>query len=252
MKLICKKWRSKLQIEKLPIVFDYIEQPFNSVSMRKGILYWNFEEKSWHIELYQLADKRVVIHELGHIYLAKILNNWFFVASCKIPNQRFRKMNKEIERFLNRLIDCFVDYKLSKFEGFYTAFVVYVNSDLKDHPNPQIYESKDFVFYYLKAYIDLCHILKPEDQNAFNSEIKSYLIKIKNFVIKKVREEKNRLSFRFQNLDQQLDKFNEIRESLEPKILVNFMYDTLKMLGLWSKEELYSNFKLNFDIYPIK
>ncbi len=109
------------------------------------------------------------------------------MASCKDSRQRFSKMNHEITQFFNRLLECFVDYNLSKFEGFYDAFVSYVNSDFKEHPDPQIYDSKHFLFYYLKSYIDRYHILKQGDQYNFQTEIESHFTKIRNFVTTKVR-----------------------------------------------------------------
>ena len=140
VQIICEEWVNKLQLEGLPIFFDYIEQPYNKKTFQKGIVLWDEEEKAWHIELYELIDKRAIIHELGHIYFAKILNDWYFVASCKVSKQRFRKMNYEITRYFNRLLDCFVDYHLTKFEGFYDAFVTYISSDLKEYPDPQRYD----------------------------------------------------------------------------------------------------------------
>lgn len=251
--MICEKWVKKLQLEDLSIYFNYIEEPFNKEMGRPAFLQWIHEDQEWEICFYQLVDKKTVIHELGHIYLAKILNNWHFVSSWESPKEWSKKINIEIDKFLNRLLDCFVDYNLSKFDDFYSAYISHIDSGLDKYPDPGAYKMNKFLFYYLKAYIDFYFILKPMDISKFISRIEGNLKKVRNTIIIKSKQENRKLHFkRFQNLDKQLDEFNLIKDSLDPKTIVNFFYKTLKILGFWNSKELQYNIKLYFGINIIE
>ena len=248
MEAIAKIWETKLELQKCPIILEFIPELYNKESLRSAIIQWSSEESSWIIYLYQLADKRTAIHELGHIYLAKILNNWYFVDSSKKEKIKAKELHPEISKFFNRLIDCFNDYNLSKFEEFYDAYVSHIVVGLNQYPDPRQHNLNESIFYYLKAYIDFNYILKPEDNNKYISEIKANLRAVKNSVIKKIKIEKRKLSFnRFASLDRQLDKFKSIKDSLNSKVILQFFYNTLNLLGFWSKKELQNNFKLYFN-----
>lgn len=249
MESIAKIWAAKLKLQKYPIILEFIPELYNKKSLRSAIIQWSSEESSWIIYFYQLADKRTVIHELGHIYLAKTLNNWYFVDSSKKEKIKAEKLHPEISKFFNRLIDCFNDYNLSKFEEFYDAYVSHIVAGLNQYPDPKQHNLNESIFYYLKAYIDFNYILKPEDNNKYISEIEANLRTVKNSIIKKIKIEKRKLSFnRFVSLDRQLNNFNSIKDSLDSKVILQFFYNTLNLLGFWSKKELQNNFKLYFNL----
>ena len=123
---------------------------------------------------------------------------------------------------------------------------------MDQYPDPRQHSLNESVFYYLKAYIDFNYILKPEDKIKHISEIEANLRAVKNSVIKKIKIEKRKLSFnRFTSLDRQLDNFNSIKDSLDSKVILQFFYNTLNLLGFWSKKELQNNFKLYFNFLAI-
>lgn len=248
MEAIARTWEKKLELEEYPMILEFIPELYHKEMLRTAYVQWSDDAKAWNICLFKLADKRTVIHELGHIYLAKILNNWYFVDYSNKSPSVVKKLNPEISLFFNRLTDCFNDYNLCKFEEFYKAYKAHVVVGLNQYPDPKHNTLRDSIRYYLKAYIDFNYILRPIDRENFLEDIVANLRAVKNSVILKTKSKKKKLSFsRFIYLDQQLDKFNIIKDSLESKTLLQFFYDILSLLGFWSKQELKKNFKWYFN-----
>lgn len=248
MESIAKVWEIRLGLEEFPMILEFIPELYHKEMLRTAYIQWDDNDQAWIISLFQLADKRTVIHELGHIYLAKKIDDWYFVDSPKKTISNIRKLDEEISLFFNRLIDCFNDYNLCNFEDFYEAYKSYIFVGLNEYPDPKHHTLKDPIRYYIKAYVDFYYILRSEDRDKYLSEIKANLRAVRNSVILKVKSKKKKLTFnRFKLLDQQLDEFNIIKNSLESKIILEFFYKTLSLLGFWDKKELEKNFKLYFN-----
>ncbi len=248
MESIARVWENKLELEEYKMILEFTPELYYKKLLRTAFVQWSDEKKAWKIKLFQLADKRTVIHELGHIYLAKMLNNWYFVDSSRKAKIKTKQLNLEISLFFNRLIDCFNDYKLSNFKEFYESYVSHVINGLNQYPDPMQNTLKDSVRYYLKAYIDFYHILKSEDIKNNISEIRANLRDVRNSVLKKIKSEKKKLSFnRFKSLDLQLNEFNTIKDTLDSQKILQFFYNTLSLLGFWSENELKKNFKIYFN-----
>jgi len=180
MESIARTWEVKLGLEQYPMILEFIPELYHKEMLRTAFIQWSDEDKTWIICLFQLADKRTVIHELGHIYLAKIINNWYFVDSSNKTPSITKQLHPEISLFFNRLIDCLNDYKLCNFEEFYEAYESHIVAGLNQYPDPKHHTLNDSIRYYIKVYIDFNYILRSKDRDKYLSEITANLRAVKN------------------------------------------------------------------------
>lgn len=206
-----------------------------------AFLHWYEEKKTWGIYLIPTDNHFTPIHELGHIYLAKKTNYPYFARS----GIRSHKIFEGLRLIVNHLVDCFVDYNLIQLEGLYKLYVedAHIWRDakkkgkIKGKPIDLVHSYKTIIGYYLSLKI----IDKENDRRNF-IDIKNYLKNAKQLIKTSFPNKR----FNFQSLEQQLDFFDEIKDTKDAKMIIKFFYSILYEISLWKENEIQKQMKLLF------
>ncbi|MFX1363683.1 MAG: hypothetical protein ACFFCE_09255 [Promethearchaeota archaeon] len=207
----------------------------------RAFLQWYEKEKKWGIYLLPSDNDFTPIHELGHIFLTKKTDYMYFAGSGIKKNKIF----EGLFLILNHLLDCFVDYNLIQFKGLYELYIDDAHlwkdaknkGNIKGEPINIVHSYKTIIGYYLSLKI----IDKMKNHEYFIS-VKNYLRKAKRFIQKFYPNNK----FNFQSLEQKLDEFDKIKDTKDPKVIINFFYKILYEISIWNKREIQSQMKLLF------
>jgi len=82
-------------------------------NIKQAKLGYDAENDRWIVSYQKNCGRFPIIHELGHIYFAKKKVNYLGFAK---PPPITPQTDKNLIHILSNLIDCFVNYNLSKFE----------------------------------------------------------------------------------------------------------------------------------------
>lgn len=239
-----KKWLSLLKLNDDNFIF-YCEEEHDNVFDWDRIKYIP-NEQTFRIQIKYPNRRFSIVHELGHLYLAKQVNNIKLVVSAN-PDSNLM----DIRVLLYGMMDGFVNYNLIKFEEFYEYFLEthQIGKFLYLHDETQ----KDFSFFevldkFIMLIIEYEHIIKnPDRVLRIEGRNKSFKF-FRELVLKKAREENIRFSYqKIQSLQNSLKRFSLIKDSLSFNIILNFMFMILKKLKLWDEKDIKKLFQQMFS-----
>lgn len=233
-KLIVKKIEKYTKI--LSISRKEVEINVNP-SIRSEI-YWDKKIKKFVINCREFNDNFDVIHELGHIYLAKKINFFAFSNPSTHPN-----INEIIFRIVDYLLNCFVNYNLSTFEEIYP---VYRNFILSLTSKRFLFISNlEFLGFLLWLYVELNYILKKEEKNT---QIESYFLNQVNIFLNSSKVNKED----FNSLISDLSEFEKVKYSTNFKEILNFIRNIISSISTifrkWDKNFINNQLDIIFSI----
>ncbi len=211
---------------------------------RQAELGFDNSSKTWFIYYNNVQSDFPFIHELGHIYFAQNKIGYIYFA---LPPPQSSELDRTLGNLINNLLDCFINYNLSKFEEFY-PFIKQNNFFYLDHLKgfqKQIEDTESLstlLEWFILFYIEFRFILKKGDYEQKSHEIEFLLEILKT----------NILSFdildakKLEKLAKCLDKFNEKKNQARlVKIIAYFVYVLLN-INFWTKGELIKQMNLFF------
>lgn len=225
-------WKIKLSLENESIEWsNFPPSYFREEEHTKGLIKFNHTTKNWLILYDDTIKNHTFIHELGHIYLWKWLNHLDIIKTRKsfvIKTPTTTRMNS----LKDTLLDCFVDYRLLKFDGFKKP---YLEDCIKVLEDIYYFKSLDWSFrYYIYRYISYnCLIPKPI-RNHYSVNINIYLYDIKNFIMSETSFDQDF----FTKLDSKLSNFDKFKDTNNIQDIRNFTYEVLEIFPYWSKDQL--------------
>lgn len=241
-KKILEYWGFKLGLNQIPIQVHFLEED-NFPEKHGSLGFTGVHNGKIGIALTKEANSYIIIHELGHIYFNKHINQLYHEGTSK------KYWNYEIYSFNNGIMDSFTNYHLYKFDSIHT-FPQFRNSYLKDINNTWFISPKisfaNSLEFYIKIYLCYNFILSKEDKGKlldcnFNlKRTKSILRKKGEDYYKKPLKEKLDL------LDNHLNYFDKIKDTKDYNQVRYFIMKGLKILDLWPQEVLSQNLKLLF------
>jgi len=204
-------------------------------------LMWSDAEKTWIIEFVEQHDF-FLAHELGHIYLAIKYSCPYFAKQTRVP------VNVNIGFYNSCIIDSFVNYNLSKYDKFYSYLLdlldIYLNLG-KDGPDPS---TPDLLGFFLNIYLDLHYCLRQEDLKNRKISISNYIEKIENLILAKSKITNDQLN----KIKGKLNEFEDFKDMEKNTSIIHYIFQVLKIIPFWSKNELVKNIRLIFNIKKIK
>lgn len=195
-----------------------------------------FKEKEAIIILREVEPNFMLIHELGHLYLVRIYQDG------RLGLTPIEGVPEELIEYMDVLLDCFVNYNLCKIEGAYPLYVKDTYSFLPEDSRAGSIEYTNDSINYLKNYIyysiSIQYILKKEDRNIRLNRLKGYLRALRD----KIRPRIN-----FKKLFSQLKKFGGVKDTQDSQEIIDFIYDCILCLDMWSSQELKKWFNAIFS-----
>ncbi|KKL57548.1 hypothetical protein LCGC14_2234310 [marine sediment metagenome] len=200
----------------------------------------------WIIYFRKDCRRFPIIHELGHIYLAKKKFNYLGFAK---PPPITPQTDKNLIYILSNLIDCFVNYNLSIIEPIYLEIQEYFHdylTDLESIKNriKSINNILLILSFYFLYYIEFKFILKEEDRFMLQENMNNLLNALRNNCIK--RDDRLDLN-KFEIINKILDKFDSFKTSNNYEEVLNFFLQVLKSTSFWGSDYLNNQFNLIFS-----
>ncbi len=234
-----ERFKSILSISHIPIVMRRDRQ-----CQYPAELEWHPDQERWCIWYKDFLSKYYIIHELGHLYLSNITS--FQNFAIQTPDHKH--IDRRLHPLFNNLLDVFVDFRLSQFEEIYPF--------LKNKYLENISKNKEFMdlvaittnlikilSWYVIYYIDFRFTLKERD---LERRALKPMKELRTYIIKKGGSPINMTEEKFENLDEQLDRFDEFKDGNSPKRIVLYIINVVYCLRFWTKEQLLKQAKLYF------
>ncbi len=215
-------------------------------NIKQAALDYDGENNQW-IVYYKKKYKRFpIIHELGHIYLAKKKVNYLGFAK---PPPITPQTDKSLIPILNNLIDCFVNYNLSKFEPISLEIQDYFHNYLEDLDSikKRIKNNNNILLilsFYFLYYIEFKFILIGKGRYILHEKMNNLLNSLKSYCIR--RDDKLTLN-KFHAIDKVLNKFDSFKSTNNYEDILHYFSHVLKVTSIWSAN--YINNQLNL-IFP--
>jgi len=191
---------------------------------------WNEAQERYEITLGVIIQefKYYLIHEVGHILLAKRLQYPYFARTPTELKTTATPDQEVIFEFSNHIIDAFVDYvAFHEFEVNYPFFIEFMDALLKKGIS-----SRADIIYLLKAYIyfslQLRFVLKAYDRVLRRDKIQLFLSRLQHLI----KLKSDRYSALLTKLDSKIDLFDTLKSSRDATEILNFMLNVLSELPL--------------------
>ena len=208
-------------------------------------LSWNKQSNRWIVNYGQNLKEFALIHELGHIYYAK---QWTNFDDFAIPPPFNIKADRNVFILINNLIDCFVNHSLSTFSKLYETykeelFSYYLNNveefcvQIERHPDKIEVLSWFFLFY-----IDFNYIIKEKDAHLRREDIEKLLNKLKEKALQILNNDNSNLDL----VIERLDRFNDVKETRDPRLVIHFFINLLLATEIWEKKQIMTQIKIFF------
>jgi len=193
---------------------------------------WNKDSRCWEIHLkIPVEDKFPIIHEVGHIYLAKKTSCLQFARPPHIGSPSIT----DLLPLINNLLDDFVNYNISQFKPLYPYYRLTM---LKFLGNTFIINIKNFtdsillITYYFLLFVDFNFILRERDRNKYQNKISRVLNTLEKLIIR-LSENTD-----LKGIKDELIKFQQIRVTNDKKDIFNFFVIVLASIGIWEKSSI--------------
>jgi len=208
-------------------------------------LSWVEQSRNWIVYYGQSLKEFALIHELGHIYYAK---QWINFNDFAIPPPFNIKADRNFFILVNNLLDCFVNHSLAKFSKLYASYKEELFSyylDNLDEFSLQIEKHPDKIevlSWFLLFYIDFKYIIEEKDANSRREDIKKLLDKLKERVLQILNNDNTTLDI----IIERLDRFNDVKETRDPRLVINFFVNLLLATEIWEKDQIMIQIKIFF------
>lgn len=232
--LILLKWKEILGLEQIPINFFFPSNKPGELTINEkyealGGCGYDSLRGYYGIVMAPEANKFILIHELGHIYLDKITNCLYKDITdrgCYLP---------EIFYFKNVVIDSFVNYQLYQISYFKPIYLEEMKYRWLISPKLSF---KHILRHYLDIY--LCyHFIIGKVYRANLNICNHNLRRTKNMLrAKGDGKYKKPIWEKLNRLDIHLNKFDKIKNTRDYNQIRYFIMKGLKILDLWPQEEL--------------
>lgn len=179
------------------------------------------------IEFKYPANKDLLIHELGHLYLAKELNDFTLVGFdlSNIPNRI------DYENYFSIILDCFVDYRLCKFGDFYDLWIELIEYQVRSTKQLSDLPSITYLSRYFLYYMELNFILKNELKLKLKQHVKRFLKDLRDNAIISSKKENKKLCYQdFQKIDRTLNHFDKIKNTTNSKDIYAFFDSVMAII----------------------
>lgn len=157
--------------------------------------------------------------------------------------------DKNLIYILSNLLDCFVNYNLSKFDKIYLEIQEYFYDYLKDLDNikKRIKDNNNILLilsFYFLYYIEFKFILKEEDRDRLHVNMNNLYNTLRSNCIKRV----DNLTFnKFEAIEKMLNNFDSFKSTNNYEDVLQFFSQVLRSTSIWDAE--YINNQLNL-IFP--
>ena len=235
-----KKWLSLLKLDNDHFIFCCEEEHDNAFEC-DNIKYIP-EKKTFRIQIKYPYRRYCIVHELGHLYLAKQMNDMDLIIT---PNPDSNLMDMRI--LLNGMMDGFVNYRLIEFEEFYTYFLE------KYQIGKYLYLTEETNFFevldkFIMLIIDYDYIIKEPDRNLRIAGRNKSLEIYRESILDKAKELNINLSRQtIQTLEKTIMKFRLIKDSMSFEKIMYFMFLILNTLKLWDEQDVKKLLSQMFD-----
>jgi len=233
-----------LEVKDILNIEEEIQLKRNSTRFQAE-LSWNEQSRNWIVYYEQSLKKFVLSHELGHIYYAK---QWINFNDFAIPPPFNIRAERDFFLLVNNLLDCFVNHSLSKFSKLYTFYkeelFSYYLDNLDDfclHIEKHSDKTKVLSWFFL-FYIDFKYIIKEKDANSRREDIKRLLDKLKERILQILNNDNTTLDL----IIERLDRFNDVKETRDPRLVIHYFVNLLLASNIWDKEQIMTQIKIFF------
>jgi hypothetical protein len=240
-------WKEILGLKEEPIKFNQLDIPSNSP--RVSHITYDDNLDSWVINIGPVTHFRI-IHELGHLYIAWYLDDIDLIDFVKLKKSE-ANMNAELYQYIEKYIDCFVNYYLLKFDDFYQYLLTnFPEKQAFIIPEELIPENKfnDLLCTYIYKYIHLKCILKKEDRKKRQKGTIITINNLREVIITKAKEENiDFTTNEIHRLNKYLNNFNIVKDNQASEEIINYILKNILVLGFWENDILKEQFKIIFN-----
>ena len=223
---IVDTWRKKFGIEdtkKYPVrvYMAENEEDNKKINYHTSGIQWNDKVNSFVMYIKYPIKERIIVHELGHLYLAKEYND---ISIIKMP--RPKDFNPKLDEIRKMTDDVFNDYHLSKFERYYNLYSNHIKEGVKSKSRKGL-KFTQYLPKYILGYSELNFVLSQKDKSNNTLYIKAWLKDYRE----NIRKSNPKFTYRnFQQLDSILNKFRKIRDRKDSKVFFGFRNEVLLFL----------------------
>jgi len=180
-----------------------------------------------------------LVHELGHIFLAKKYDCPYFAKQSMVP------VNERIGIYDNTLVDSFVNYNITRYDEIYHIFLEYVDIYLNAGTQRLDPKNLDILLYYLNLYLDFHYCLKLEDFQKREQKINIFFKELEELILTAPSISKETFGI----IKEELLKFEEYLEVEKSAPIIFFILKILKKIPYWRQSDVNENIR---KIYNIK
>lgn len=235
----------KQQFNKSRSLFSLLEEPIklkilpqNGFNEYEGSsLYWDEKLETWVIEFVD-QHNFFLIHELGHIFLAKKYNCPYFAKQSIVP------VNEKVGNYNIALVDSFVNYNITRHDEIYPIFLDLVDIYLNAGTQRLDSDNLDLLMFFLNLYLDFHYCLKPEDFQIRKQKIFVFFNELEGLILKNRSLTKEKFGI----IKKELKKFEEYLEVEKSTTIIHYIFNLLKKVPYWSQSELKKNIKLIYNL----
>lgn len=245
LNLLVEKWVKILNLEHS---FDYDVH----IGFTEGQSFCGFRDTYFVIGINKDTPykEQTIAHELGHLYLAKLYNDFGLIKhNGKVPKS---KTDLEILGYSKALIDPFVNYHLSKFKEY--PFLLL--NTLKGYSTNSVEFQKDFtlqdyLMLYMDIYVEYYHVLKPTKDITFKQSMKTTHNNLRKAILDSCPRERKFTLKKIQDLDRELNTFRKIKDIMNSQTIIDFTKRVIDALGFFDKEHIEHYINLRYRYIPM-
>ena len=205
---------------------------------------WDNENDLWNVLYKENPDIYYIIHELGHVSLAKMCDFQCFAKQMKD--------NPEVDwifpMLFNSMVDGFVDYQLSLFPEIYPIlrekYLLYFEDFEETKFHMQSNNDYIEVFTWFILWDQIFHgILKVEDSNKYKNQINN-LLSLTRLKLQNASGGMDKR--RIKEVIKQLDNFNNYKDFTDVHKIMPYFSNVLNATEFWEESKIAKQMKLYF------
>jgi len=242
-----------------------ISVDFKIIHSNDCSIYWNGKIKKYIVNINRNQIDYFLIHEFGHVLLSKIVQYPYF---AKLPSE-IEKVNqniinyfnnnpmaeledlpkelrdfKIIQEYSNGILDSFVNYQTfinnMTYYNLYENYIEEILNSTKNGFRPG--RLRILLPSYINFYLEFNYHIRERYQNK--KDLDNFLHGLKNIIL----NSKNYDLGHFNLLNECLDNYIEIRDTIDFKTIIDFIQTILLNLSLWENNIVKEKLKI---LYPI-